>query len=39
MIDAGKIIAHDTLAGLMKTHQQDGLEGLFLNLTGKDYRN
>lgn len=38
LFDEGKIIAHDTLENLMKEHQQDGLEGLFLNLTGKAYR-
>lgn len=38
LIDEGKIIVHDTLQNLMVTHQQDGLEGLFLNLTGKAYR-
>ncbi|MEO6523628.1 MAG: ABC transporter ATP-binding protein [Mucilaginibacter sp.] len=39
MIDSGKIIAHDTLPNLLAEHDQGGLEGLFLNLTGKDYRN
>lgn len=38
MIDAGKIIAHDSLDNLLAQHHQNGLEGLFLNLTGKDYR-
>ncbi|MEP6846490.1 MAG: ABC transporter ATP-binding protein [Panacibacter sp.] len=38
LIDEGSIIAHDTLNNLMATHQQDALEGLFLNLTGKAYR-
>ena len=38
MIDEGKIIVHDTLENLLSTHQQDGLEGLFLTLTGKSYR-
>jgi len=38
LTDEGKIIAHDTLQNLMAAHQQDGLEGLFLNLTGKAYR-
>jgi len=38
LIDEGKIIAHDDLEKLLSTHQQDGLEGLFLNLTGKTYR-
>jgi len=39
LIDDGKIIAHDTLSQLMIDHKEDGLEGLFLNLTGKSYRN
>jgi ABC-2 type transport system ATP-binding protein len=39
LIDDGKIIAHDTLNQLMIDHKEDGLEGLFLNLTGKSYRN
>jgi ABC-2 type transport system ATP-binding protein len=39
MIDHGKIIAQDSLDNLLIQHQQDGLEGLFLNLTGRDYRN
>jgi ABC-2 type transport system ATP-binding protein len=38
MIDDGKIIIKDTLANLKATYSQDGLEGLFLNLTGKAYR-
>jgi ABC-2 type transport system ATP-binding protein len=38
LIDEGKIIVHDTLQNLMAAHQQEGLEGLFLNLTGKAYR-
>ena len=38
MIDEGKIIVHDTLENLLSKHQQDGLEGLFLTLTGKSYR-
>ena len=39
LIDKGKIIAHDEVDKLLSKHQQGGLEGLFLNLTGKDYRN
>jgi len=39
MIDEGKIIAHDDLSNLLAAHRQGGLEGLFLKLTGKDYRN
>jgi ABC-2 type transport system ATP-binding protein len=38
MIDEGKIIVHDSLENLLSNHQQDGLEGLFLSLTGKSYR-
>jgi len=38
LIDDGKIIAHDQLAALLKEHRQDGLEGLFLGLTGKRFR-
>jgi ABC-2 type transport system ATP-binding protein len=39
LIDGGKIIAQDNLDTLLKTHNQDNLEQLFLNLTGKEYRN
>ena len=38
LIDEGKIIASNTLNEFLKEHQQDGLEGLFLNLTGREYR-
>lgn len=38
LIDSGKIIAHDTLQQLMLDHKEDGLEGLFINLTGKSFR-
>lgn len=38
MIDQGKIIANESLTGLLAHHGQDGLEGLFLELTGRDYR-
>lgn len=38
MIDEGKIIVHDSLQNLLKDREQDGLEGLFLNLTGRAYR-
>jgi len=38
MIDEGKIIVNDSLENLLTTHHQDGLEGLFLKLTGKRYR-
>lgn len=39
LIDEGKIIAHDDLSTLLIQHGQEGLEGLFLNLTGKKHRN
>ncbi|MHA4842965.1 ABC transporter ATP-binding protein [Flavitalea antarctica] len=38
MIDEGKIIVHDSLENLLSKHKQEGLEGLFLSLTGKSYR-
>ncbi|MBL7764029.1 MAG: ABC transporter ATP-binding protein [Chitinophagaceae bacterium] len=38
LIDEGKIVANDTLINLYKEHQQDGLEKLFLELTGKEFR-
>lgn len=39
LIDDGKIIAHGDLHHLLAEYGQNGLEGLFLNLTGKNYRN
>ncbi|AMR31281.1 ABC transporter ATP-binding protein [Mucilaginibacter sp. PAMC 26640] len=39
LIDGGKIIAQDSMEQLLKTHNQANLEQLFLNLTGKEYRN
>jgi ABC-2 type transport system ATP-binding protein len=38
LIDEGRIIVNDQLENLLIKHGQDGLEGLFLNLTGKAYR-
>jgi ABC-2 type transport system ATP-binding protein len=38
LIDEGKIIAQNDLQTLLQEHKQDGLEGLFLNLTGRSYR-
>jgi len=38
LIDDGRIIAHDTLEQLMIDHKEDGLEGLFINLTGRSFR-
>ena len=39
MIDAGKILVHDSLTKLLDEHKEDGLEGLFISLTGKSIRN
>jgi ABC-2 type transport system ATP-binding protein len=39
LIDDGRIIAQDSLDNLLKKYQHDNLEQLFLNLTGKEYRN
>ena len=38
MIDDGKIIVHDSLSKLLTDYKEEGLEGLFINLTGKMYR-
>lgn len=38
LIDEGKIIVQNDLPTLLTTHEQNGLEGLFLSLTGKNYR-
>lgn len=38
LIDSGEIIAQNDLQTLLDEHKQEGLEGLFLNLTGKAYR-
>ncbi|MEP7107056.1 MAG: ABC transporter ATP-binding protein [Ferruginibacter sp.] len=38
LIDKGKIIAHNSLDKLLLEHRETGLEGLFINLTGKKYR-
>jgi len=38
LIDDGKILAHDSLSQLLIDHEEDGLEGLFINLTGKTFR-
>ena len=38
LMDNGKIVAHDNLGILLEKHRQDGLEGLFLGLTGKRFR-
>jgi ABC-2 type transport system ATP-binding protein len=39
LIDEGKIIAYDDLNTLLAQYGEEGLEGLFLSLTGKKYRN
>lgn len=39
LIDEGRIIVHDELNTLLSAYGQNGLEGLFLNFTGKNYRN
>lgn len=39
LIDDGKIIARGTIDDLLVEHKQDNLEHLFLELTGKEYRN
>ena len=39
LIDEGKIIVSGELNTLLTDHGQEELEGLFLNLTGKDFRN
>lgn len=38
LIEQGKIIINDSLTSLLAEHREDGLEGLYLNLTGKAYR-
>jgi ABC-2 type transport system ATP-binding protein len=39
LIDQGRIIAKDSTEALLSAHGQNGLEELFLDLTGKSYRN
>ncbi len=39
LIDQGRIIAKDSTQALLSAHGQNGLEELFLDLTGKNYRN
>ena len=38
MIDDGKILVNDSLSKLLSDHKEDGLEGLFIQLTGKNFR-
>lgn len=38
LIEEGKIIINDSLDALLAEHKEDGLEGLYLTLTGKEYK-
>ena len=38
MIDDGKILVNDSLSQLLADHKENGLEGLFIQLTGKTFR-
>jgi ABC-2 type transport system ATP-binding protein len=38
LMDDGKILVHDDLDHLLTLYRQEGLEGLFLKLTGKAFR-
>ncbi len=38
LMDAGQIVAHDKLPNLLASHKEEGLEGLFIKLTGKAFR-
>jgi ABC-2 type transport system ATP-binding protein len=38
MIDDGKILVHDSITQLLIDHKEEGLEGLFISLTGKNLR-
>jgi len=38
LMDEGKILVHDDIVHLLTTYKQEGLEGLFLKLTGKAFR-
>lgn len=38
LMDAGQIVAHDKLSNLLASHKEEGLEGLFIKLTGKAFR-
>lgn len=38
LIDAGQIMASDSIKILLQQFDQQGLEGLFLHLTGREYR-
>lgn len=39
LLDAGKIITQGNINTLLKDHQHETLEELFIDLTGKEYRN
>ena len=39
LIDHGKILVHDKLDHLLLEHREEGLEGLFINLTGRNEKN
>jgi ABC-2 type transport system ATP-binding protein len=39
LIDDGKIIAHGRIQDMLDEHKQEDLEHLFLELTGKEFRN
>jgi ABC-2 type transport system ATP-binding protein len=39
LLDNGKIITHGNIHALLKEHKNESLEDLFINLTGKEYRN
>ena len=38
MIHEGKIVEHDSPENLFSKHQEKDLEGLFIKLTGKNYK-
>ncbi len=38
LMDEGRILVNDSLENLLQQHRQAGLEGLFLQLTGRAYR-
>ena len=39
LMDHGKILTIGEITSLLKSHQEENLESLFLHLTGKEYRN
>ncbi len=38
LMDEGRLVAHDNLSNLLTSHNEEGLEGLFIKLTGKAFR-